>query len=106
MDVEDWGVIERDADRPQFCRERCRKARGQRHIAAASEHRHRGPFGEGGPQACNATSLLIDTDPERQVCRERLEVMRELGDLLWRFDIPREQDDAAQLKLARERMQL
>ncbi len=38
--------------------------------------------------------------------RELLGVVGQLGDLLGRFDVAREQDDPAKLKLARERTQL
>src|SRR5256885_1331195 len=50
-----------------------------------------------------AAAFLVDADPQRQLAGERLRFARQIGDLLGRFDVAREEDDAAQIELARER---
>ena len=96
-------VVERDPDGLELRRERARKPLGQRLVAAASERHHRRPHGERRLQPRDAAAFLIDADPERQLLRERLRLARDLGDLIGRHDVAREEDDAAEIELARER---
>ena len=60
----------------------------------------------GALQPRDAAAFLIDAHPERQLGRQRLHVVRQLGHLLGRLDVAREEDDAAERELARERSHL
>lgn len=106
MNVEDRRKIEGDPDGPQFDGERAGKILGEAIVAALPQRAHRGPFGEGTPQPRDASALLIDRHPQRRLTREPLQIVHELGHLLGRLDVAREQDDPADVELARERLQL
>ena len=106
VNIEDRRVVERDADRLQLRGQRRRKPRRHRRVPAATQHRHRRPFGKRLPQASHPSTLLVDADPEWHLGCQRLHVTGKLGDLLRRLDVAREQDDASELKLTRERPQL
>ena len=106
VNVEHGGVVERDPHGLQLGRERPGEPLGQRDLAAAPEGNHRRPHGERRFQARDAPAFLIDTDPERDLPGERLRFPRELGDLLRAFHVAREQNDAAQVELARQALHL
>src|SRR5438477_76339 len=59
-----------------------------------------------GSSWCEAASLLIDRDPERQIRNEPRRFERELGDLPGIGDVACEEDDAAEAELLRERTEL
>ena len=59
----------------------------------------------GAPQALHPAAFLVDRHPGRNL-RELLDVVRDLGHLQRRFDIPRKQDHAAEIELAGDRAQL
>ena len=106
VDVEHRRVVERDADALQLERERPRESLRQRLVAAAPERRHRRPLRERRLQPRDPAALLIDRDPERQLGHEPRRIEGQLGDLLGLGDVAREQDDAAQAELLRERSKL
>ncbi len=106
QDVEHGRVVERDADRLQLGRQRRREALGETLVAAPSERVHRRPHGKGRLETRDAAAFLIDAHPERQLVRQRLRLARNLRDLLRLDDVPGEQDDAAEIELAREGAQV
>ena len=92
-DVEDRRVVERDADRLELGGQGPREALGERVVAAAAERHHRRPHGERRLQPRDPAALLIDAHPQRQLVRQRLRLARDLGHLIRRHDVAREQDD-------------
>ena len=105
VDVEHRRVVERDADRLQLRGQRAGEALGERDVAAAAERRHRRPLGERLLQPRDAAAFLVDADPGRAIARRaRSSSPRELGDLLGRLDVAREEDGAAEPELARQRI--
>ena len=103
MDVEDGRVIERDADRLQLRRQR----RGERAASAGSPLR---PSMAIGGHSVNGARSRATRPPSWSTLTQSgnsaasvLRVARELGHLLGRFDVAAKQDDAAELKLARQR---
>src|SRR5262249_49461277 len=78
------------------------KSRGQFLVAASTERVCRRPFSEGPLQACDATALLINADPERPILCERCRLARQLRDLLGIDDVAGEVDDAAEIELCGE----
>ncbi len=83
-----------------------REALGQLLVAAAPERQHRRPHGERRLEPRDPPALLIDADPQRQLLRQRLRLPRHLGHLIRLLDVAREEDDAAEVELARERSHL
>ncbi len=57
----------------------------------------------GSREPRDAAALLIDADPQGLLVGQFLRRIRDLGDLLGRFDVALEQDDAAQVELAGQR---
>ena len=106
MDVEHRRIVERDADRRELQPQRAGKPRGKRRIAASAERRHRWPLGEGSFEARDAPAFLIDAHPERQVGHEPRRFVGHLGDLLRLCDVSREENDAAETRVARDRLEL
>ena len=106
VNVEHGRVVERDADGVELGRERRREARGEP-IAlgrpGAAQRDHRRPLGERPLQPRDTPAFLVDADPQRDLRRERLRLPRQIRDLLGRLDVAREEDDAAEIELARER---
>ena len=70
VDIEHRRVVERDPDGEQLGGQCRRKAPGQAVVAAATEHHRWRPFRERRTQARDATTLLIDADPDRPVARQ------------------------------------
>ena len=75
-------------------------------VAAAPERRHRRPFGERRLEPRDAAALLVDADPQRQIGHQARRFAAQLGDLFRLGDVAREEDDAAEPELARERLHL
>jgi hypothetical protein len=103
--VEDRRVVERDADRVQFGRERLGEPLGQLlvvRLADPAERGHRRPLRERTAEPRHTAAFLIDADPERKLGGERLRLARQIGDLLRRLDVAREEDHAAEIELAGE----
>ena len=106
VDVQDGRVVQRDADALQLHRERPGESFGQRHVAAPPERRHRRPLGKRRFQPRDAPAFLIDGDPHGEIRHQPCGIERQLGDLLGLGDVSREQDDAAQPELLRQRPKL
>ena len=83
--------------------ERPREPLGERLVAAAPERQHRRPHRERRLQSRDPPALLVDAHPKRQLLRERLRVARHLGHLIRGHDVAREENDPAEIELARER---
>ena len=98
--------VERNPDRPQFVSQRGCETSHQRRIYVTTERRHGRPFGERRPQPGHPSSLLIDTHPQWRVVGQRLQVKGQFGHLLWRLNVPREENHPAQAPLASQRAQL
>ena len=107
VDVEHRRVVERDADR-LAARPPAPARTARRAVSSplAAERQHRRPHGERRLQPRDASAFLVDADPERQLLGERLRLARQIGDLLGLVDVAREEDDAAEVELARKRPQL
>ena len=106
MDIEHGGIVERDANRRELQSQRTGKPPGQRRIAASAERRHRRPLGEGSFEARDAPAFLIDAHPERQIGHEPRRFEGHLGELLRLCDISREKNDAAETRVACDRLEL
>jgi hypothetical protein len=57
-------------------------------------------------QSSDTATFLIDRHPRRELSAERLDLPGDVFDLVGIFDVPLEQDDAANGELARERLEL
>ena len=106
LDVEHRCVVEREADRFELGRERAREPFRQPTVAAPAQRRHRRPLGKRRLQSGHAAAFLVDGDPRRKVRRQARSLEAHLGDLLRLADIAREEDDAAESELPRQRPQL
>ena len=106
MNIEDRSVVERDADRAQFARERAPETLGQRIRVGAPEHRHWRPARKRFLEAGDAAALLVYADPCGHGASERFDVSGQLHDLFRRFDVAAEKDAATQIKFAGERAEL
>ena len=104
--IEHGCVIERDADRRQLLCQRAREPPRQLGAPRSAERDHRRPFGERPLQSRDAAALLVDGHPRRQSDVERLDLARDLADLIGIRHVPFEQDHAADRELARERLEL
>ncbi len=93
-------------DRLELGGECARKASGQRLVAASSERHHRRPDGKWRFQPRHSSAFLIDADPQWQFLRERLRLARDLRHLFGLDDVAGEEDDAAEIELARESAQI
>ena len=102
QDVEDRREIERDADREQLRGHRPGEARGERRVLGPAERDHRRPARERLLQPLDAAALLVDAEPERRLLAQRLAGERELGHLRRRLDVAREDDQPAEVELARD----
>ena len=51
-------------------------------------------------------AFLIDAHPERQLPGERLRVARDIGHLIGRHDVAREENDPAEIELPREQSEI
>ena len=89
VDVEHRRVVERDADRPQLRGQRRGEPRRQRASPLRPSAAIGGHSVNGASQPRDAPAFLIDADPERQLRRQRLDVVRQLGHLLGRLDVAR-----------------
>src|SRR5262245_15197256 len=96
MNVENGSIVERDPDGLEFRRQGHGKPPGELNVAASAEDGHRWPFGEWRLQTRDSPALPFDTDPQRQARCETLHVDRHLGHLLWRLDVAREKNHAAE----------
>ena len=102
-DVQNRSVVERNADRFELGGQRPGEARCQLLISAPPERLHRRPQREWRLQPRDSTALLIDAHPEGQLLRKSLRLPRHLSHLIRGLDISREENDAAQVELARDR---
>ena len=102
MDVEDWCVVQRDPYRLQLGRQRLRKSLGQALVSAAPERDHRRPQRERRTQPRDTPALLVHAHPQRQLSSQRLRFTRDICDLVGRFDVPREQNNPAEVELSCE----
>ena len=106
MHVQHRRIVERHADRLQLRGKRAREPLRQSDVAAAPESRHGRPFCKRPFQAGDASTLLVDRHPDRQVGHEPRGVEGQLRHLLGLSDIARKEDHAAQPEFLRERSQL
>ena len=106
QDVEDRREVERNPDGLELRRERAREPLGQRVVATATERHHRRPDGERRLEPRHPPAFLIDAHPERQLLRQRLRLARDLGDLIGSDDVAREENDATEIELTRERSEI
>ena len=74
MNVENRGVVERNAHSSELGCQSGRKTAGELNVTAPPQHSHRRPFGERRLQPRDASALLIDADPERQIGRQLLHI--------------------------------
>jgi len=71
-------------------------------VTASTQRQHRRPDRERPLQPGDAAALLIDAHPQGQFRCEFLRVPRHLGDLFRRFNITAEENDPAEIELARK----
>ena len=102
VDVEHRRVVERDADGLQLRRERRANRSASVSSPLRAERGHRRPLGERRLQPRDAAAFLVDADPQRQLAREHCD-SRDIRHLLGLVDVAREEDDAAEVELPRER---
>ena len=106
MDVEHRREVERNPDGLELRRQRARKPRRQRLVAAPSQRLHRRPHRKWRLQPGDAAALLVHAHPQRQLLRERLRFPGQLRHLIGRDHVAREEDDAAEIELAGERAKI
>ena len=106
VDVEDGRVVQVDADCRELGRQRLSEAPRELLVAAAPERTHRGPLGERALQTRDAPAFLVDAHPERQLTPESTRLPCELGHLRRLDDVAREEDDAAEIELTSQRLEV
>ncbi len=106
MNVEDGRVVERNANRAQLTRHRLRKPNRQPLVIGTPQDGHGRPLCKWSTQSRDATTLLIDGHPRGPLQSEMPRIVRQLGNLLGRCNVPGEECNPSQIELARERSQL
>ena len=107
--VEHRRVVQRDADGVELGRQRPGETLGQLSRSSAPArpsviiggHSVNGRFSR-----ATRPPFLVDADPQRDLAGQLLRLARQIGDLLGRLDVAREEDDAAEIELARQRPDL
>ena len=102
--IENGSVVERNADRAELHGQRLGKPLGEpvARRARPPERNHRRPFGERPLQPRHASALLVHADPQRNLRGQLLRFARHIRDLIGGFNVPREEDHAAEIELTRK----
>ena len=109
VNVEDRRVVERDSHGLEFGSQGLREPLSQALVTTAAQCDHRRPQRERRAQPRHSPTLLIDAHPQWQAVvgmYQRLRFARQVGNLVRRFDVAREQDDSAEIELTRQRLEV
>lgn len=100
--VEHGREVERDAHERQLACERPREPAREGLVAASPQHCHWRPLGEGRPQPCHPAALLVHGNPRHVFPAQLAKVVHEFCYLFGRDDVPREENVAGKVELARK----